>query len=136
MQSSFSAQFTLDKTHYEVLSCEYVFYQDTDTLGNAVGLVRSGELELVLKGSNDTQLLGWAADPLIKRSGEVVFFQGDNPAGVYEKLSFSGGSCVVYTELFEPGNTQEGSYVYQFKIVANQLVLNGITHSNGWLGYQ
>ncbi len=117
------------------MRCDYLFYQDTDALGQAVAQVRSGELELVVKGDDDTQLLSWAADPLLRRNGEVVFFQGDRLTGEYEKLAFTEGSCVVYTELLEPGNTQEGSYVCQVKIVANRLVLNGLTHSNDWLGY-
>lgn len=134
MQSSFSARFYLGATQYKVLTCNYLFYQDTDALGNAVAKVRSGEIELVLEGSDDTLLMAWAADPLRRFNGEIVFFQGDQLFGVAEKLSFTDGSCVAYTEIFEPRNSI-GSYFYQLKITANQLTLNGLEHSNEWPNY-
>lgn len=134
MQSSFSATLRVGETSYKVLSCEYLFYQGTDALGNAVAQVRSGELTLVLEGSADVYLMSWAASPLRQLSGDIIFFQGDQLGGEAERLAFEDGSCISYTELFEPHNPI-GSYLFQLRIVANQLTLNGLQHINDWPDY-
>ncbi len=131
MQTSFSATLYLGGTTYSILTCDYLFYQDTDATGNAVARVRSGEIEILMEGSDDTLPMAWAADPIHKMSGEIVFFQSDQQLGVAEKLSFKDGSCVSYTELFEPMHPVS-AYMCQLKIVANQITLNGLEHSNEW----
>ena len=131
MQNSFSATFHLGTFASSVLTCTYLFHQETDATGNAVAKVLSGDIELLIEGSDDTLPLAWAADPMHKMDGEIIFFQGDERFGVAERLSFTEGSCVSYTEIFEPMHPIS-SYLYRLKIVANKLVLNGLEHSNDW----
>ncbi|HEX8659688.1 MAG TPA: type VI secretion system tube protein TssD [Hymenobacter sp.] len=134
MQSSFSAVLVVGGTTFKILTCDYLFYQSTDAMGNAVAKVRSGEIEVVVEGAGDTLLMAWAADPLRKMSGEIIFFQGSQRLAVSEKLAFTDGSCVSYTEVLEPMNPV-CAYMYQIKIVANKLSLNGAAHSNEWPAY-
>lgn len=128
---SFSATLRFADATHSVLTCDYLFYQSTDDAGNAVSKVRSGEITVLVNGCDDDKPLAWAANPLHKLDGEVIFFRTDLLAGIAERLVFKQASCVSYVELFEPAHPVS-SYLLELKIVANELTLNNVEHSNEW----
>lgn len=120
--ASYSARLEVAGQQYPVVLCTYSFTQSTGARGRVNERVRSGLLELVLDVPDGDQLLLWAATPHYPLDGHVSFYQA-NDLMARETVSFKGGQCVSYQELFEAGAKLVGSYRCSLTIAAPKLEL-------------
>jgi hypothetical protein len=129
--SSFRSILTLDAQEYPVVHCAYEFSQATSERGRASAKVRSGLLTLNLDVPDSDQLLAWAADPLKKLSGAVIFQETNRPIA-REVLTFEDAFCVSYEESFVSGADADGAYRCLLQISAGNLTLGTVAKDNTW----
>ena len=122
VMASYSARLEVDGHTYPVVLCSYSFTQATGDRGRVRERVRHGLLELVLDVPDGDQLLTWAATPHYPLDGHISFYQA-NDLTARETVSFTGGQCVRYQELFEAGAELIGSYRCALTIAAPKLTL-------------
>ena len=130
--SSFRGLLTLAGQEFPLVQCSYEFSQATSERGRVMAKVRSGLLVLHLDVPDGNQLLAWAADPLKKLSGSVVFHETDRPV-VSEQVQFEDAFCVAYEELFESGAAPQGAYRCTLHVSAARLLLGSLAKDNTWV---
>lgn len=120
--ASYSARLAVNGQEYPLVLCSYSFAQAVGARGRATERVRHGLLELVLDVPHDDKLLKWAATPHYPLDGHISFFQASDLVA-RETVTFTGGQCVHYQEVFEAGADLIGSYRCLLTIAAAKLEL-------------
>lgn len=110
----------------EVLFASYNFSQYTNEKNEPEGNVRGGRLNLILRSNNkNTTMAKWAADTHETKSGSLSFIKPiDGVAQTFERINFTDGYIIEYTEMYEKKGEQE-SMKEHITIVCREISING-----------
>ncbi|MGB0948863.1 MAG: type VI secretion system tube protein TssD, partial [Marinirhabdus sp.] len=77
---SFKAKLNVGGQEYNVLSCSYDLFQETDATGRPSSVTRGGRIKLSVESTADTSLAEWMFNNFERRDGSVKFLKRDNDA--------------------------------------------------------
>jgi hypothetical protein len=81
----------LISTAYELLDCQYGFYQEVDNFGKAETNVRLAGINIVYDGLPTSDIIKWAMSSQLYYNGALILYDdSDEPQ---EKLFFEDGAC-------------------------------------------
>lgn len=105
---SFSATLHVGGLTYPVIQFKLAFMQPGGARGRPASRVHHGHLELSLDVPPTDQLLLWGATPHKALPGSLVTRGGASLP--QEHIAFTDGHCVLYREVFQAGDRQQGAY--------------------------
>ena len=126
---TYYAEFNIEGKIFQVVQCEYGFYQQVDLFGKPIPKVSSDTIKLVLYGTEDETCISWAANDKKKISGTITFYKNDQ--SVFKEIKFEDGYCVKYKEdilLMKKGIP----YKHSLEISAKVIGMGNIKHDNHW----
>ncbi len=127
---SFKAKFKVGGKEYNVLSCSYELYQETDATGRPSSITRGGKIKLTVESTAETSLSDWMFNNFERRDGSIVFLKRDTEATAKE-LKFTEGYMVKYLENFDASNKNPMSE--SFVISARVIAVGNGEHVNEWV---
>lgn len=126
---SFKAKLNVGGQEYNVLSCSYDLFQETDATGRPSSVTRGGRIKLSVESTADTSLAEWMFNNFERRDGSVKFLKRDNDATAKE-LKFSEGYMVKYIENFD--HTGDNPMSESLVISARSITMGTGEHVNDW----
>lgn len=111
----------------EVIECEYGFSQNYDASNKPSGLPSINLIHLVVRVTNETDLVDWMVTPRAEKDGSIEI---DMDKSTKRKIVFKRGFCVNYTERFD--NYSEDSYLISMNILAKEISINAISYKAEW----
>lgn len=156
---SFKAVLSLEEKDFEVLECISEMEQVIDAKGKAVSAVRAGDLRLVLHGTGEETLPGWALNKDKKYNGSITFQRMDQQSK-FRQISFENGYVTWFAESFMAADVNENyddalvfedgfdeqmynmvkkahkafgaDYLMICKISAQKITIDEVSHDNRW----
>ncbi len=127
---SFKAKLKVGGKEYNVLSCNYELFQETDATGRPSSVTRGGKVYIRVESTADTSLSDWMFNNFERRDGSIVFLKRDTDA-TSKELKFTEGYMVKYRENFDA--TGKNPMVETFVISAREIALGVGFHVNKWV---
>ena len=127
---SFKAKFKAGSIELNVLSCSYSLYQEVDATGRPSSISRGGQIQLVVEGTNSTELFEWMCNSFERKDGSVIFIKRDSDATLKE-LKFKEGYLINFSESFTSTSGDPLNVV--FTISAKEITMGSGTHINEWV---
>jgi hypothetical protein len=107
---------------YELLHCDYQFYQQIDDRGKVNSEVRGGQIRLVLDTLPTEELIEWGLSRDKRHAGEIGLCSPDASESVIEKLLFEDGWCTSFNISY----TEDGSsFVKTILVITAQYLTLG-----------
>ena len=126
---------TIGNKSYDILECEYEFYQAVDQTGKPSTRPRGGQIHLIMKSTSDDDMLfqEWMFRKSETKSGKLEFVIGEGQKRTMKTIDFLEAFCVKYYEYFNYNNS---ILMYmKVSISANEIIFgaNGNTKfTNEW----
>jgi hypothetical protein len=90
---------------YELLNCNYCFYQEITSKGKANSETRGGEIKIMIDTLPSKELIDWGLDRDKWWDGEIGLCPLDKDAGIVEKLIFEKAYCTSFNILYKEDET-------------------------------
>ena len=127
---AFKAKLKVAGNEYNVLSCSYELYQETDATGRPSSVTRGGKIKLTVESTSDTSLSDWMFNNFERRDGSIVFLKRDTDA-TSKELKFTEGYMVQYLENFDAAGNNP--MTESFIISARSIAIGNGEHENEWV---
>jgi hypothetical protein len=114
-----------------LMSCDYHFSQSIDNKGLANSIVQGGVINLSFISIDDNELIQWMISEEEDRDGKILFI-GDSNSKPFRTLEFKDARLISYNESF----SDQSYMITSLSISVRQFILQGIKHTNAWLGYE
>ena len=128
---SFKAKFKVAGKEFTALNVTYGLFQETDATGRPSTVTRGGKIDVVVEGTNSTELFEWMTNSFERKDGSIVFYKRDSDATLKE-LKFTEGYLVKHKENFD--STGENPLTETFTISARKIELGSGAYENEWPG--
>lgn len=128
---SFKAKFKVAGKEFTALNVTYGLFQETDATGRPSTVTRGGKIDVVVEGTNSTELFEWMTNSFERKDGSVVFYKRDSDATLKE-LKFTEGYLVKHKENFD--STGENPLTETFTISARKIEMGSGAYENEWPG--
>ena|SRR6218665_2860457 len=128
---SFKAKFKVAGKEFTALNVSYGLFQETDATGRPSTITRGGKIDIVVEGTNSTELFEWMTNSFERKDGSVVFYKRDSDATLKE-LKFTEGYLVKHKENFD--STGVNPLTETFTISARKIEMGTGAHENVWPG--
>ncbi|KFF01757.1 type VI secretion system tube protein TssD [Chryseobacterium luteum] len=128
---SFKAKFKVAGKEFTALNVSYGLFQETDATGRPSTVTRGGKIDVVVEGTNSTELFEWMTNSFERKDGSIVFYKRDSDATLKE-LKFTEGYLVKHKENFD--STGDNPLTETFTISARKIELGGGFYENEWPG--
>lgn len=128
---SFKAKFKVAGKEFTALNVSYGLFQETDATGRPSTVTRGGKIDVVVEGTNSTELFEWMTNSFERKDGSVVFYKRDSNATLKE-LKFTEGYLVKHKENFD--STGENPLTETFTISARKIEMGSGAYENEWPG--
>lgn len=128
---SFKAKFKVAGKEFTALNVSYGLFQETDATGRPSTVTRGGKIDVIVEGTNSTELFEWMTNSFERKDGSVVFFKRDSDATLKE-LKFTEGYLVKHKENFD--STGENPLTETFTISARKIEMGSGAYENEWPG--
>ncbi|MPT31096.1 type VI secretion system tube protein TssD [Epilithonimonas hungarica] len=128
---SFKAKFKVAGKEFTALNVSYGLFQETDATGRPSTVTRGGKIDVVVEGTNSTELFEWMTNSFERKDGSVVFYKRDSDATLKE-LKFTEGYLVKHKENFD--STGENPLTETFTISARKIEMGTGAYENEWPG--
>lgn len=128
---SFKAKFKVAGKEFTILNVNYSLFQETDATGRPSTVTRGGKIDIVIEGTNSTELFEWMTNSFERKDGSVVFYKRDSDATLKE-LKFTEGYLVKHKENFD--STGENPLTESFTISARKIEVGSGAYENEWPG--
>jgi len=128
---SFKAKFKVAGKEFTALNVSYGLFQETDATGRPSTVTRGGKIDIVVEGTNSTELFEWMTNSFERKDGSVVFYKRDSDATLKE-LKFTEGYLVKHKENFD--STGENPLTETFTISARKIEMGTGAYENEWPG--
>ncbi|MDP9958094.1 hypothetical protein J2X97_003768 [Epilithonimonas hungarica] len=128
---SFKAKFKVAGKEFTALNISYGLFQETDATGRPSTVTRGGKIDVVVEGTNSTELFEWMTNSFERKDGSVVFYKRDSDATLKE-LKFTEGYLVKHKENFD--STGENPLTETFTISARKIEMGTGAYENEWPG--
>jgi hypothetical protein len=128
---SFKAKFKVAGKEFTALNVSYGLFQETDATGRPSTVTRGGKIDIVVEGTNSTELFEWMTNSFERKDGSVVFYKRDSDATLKE-LKFTEGYLVKHKENFD--STGENPLTETFTISARKIEMGSGAYENEWPG--
>lgn len=128
---SFKAKFKVAGKEFTALNVSYGLFQETDATGRPSTVTRGGKIDVIVEGTNSTELFEWMTNSFERKDGSVVFYKRDSDATLKE-LKFTEGYLVKHKENFD--STGENPLTETFTISARKIELGSGAYENEWPG--
>jgi hypothetical protein len=126
---SFKATFKVAGKEFTALNVTYGLFQETDATGRPSTVTRGGKIDIVVEGTNSTELFEWMTNSFERKDGSVVFYKRDSDATLKE-LKFTEGYLVKHKENFD--STGENPLTETFTISARKIEMGTGEFENKW----
>jgi hypothetical protein len=120
-----------EKEGISLMSCDYHFSQSIDNKGLANSIVQGGIINLSFASIDDNELIQWMISEEEDRDGKILFI-GDSNSKPFRTLEFKDARLISYNESF----SDQSYMITSLSISVRQFILQGIKHTNAWLGYE
>ena len=127
---SFKAKFKVAGKEFTALNVTYGLFQETDATGRPSTVTRGGKIDVVVEGTNSTELFEWMTNSFERKDGSVVFYKRDSDATLKE-LKFTEGYFVKHKENFD--STGENPLTETFTISARKIEMGSGAYENEWV---
>jgi len=127
---SFKAKFKVAGKEFTALNVTYGLFQETDATGRPSTVTRGGKIDVVVEGTNSTELFEWMTNSFERKDGSVVFYKRDSDATLKE-LKFTEGYLVKHKENFD--STGENPLTETFTISARKIEMGSGAYENEWV---
>ena len=127
---SFKAKLNVGGKEYNVLTCSYELYQETDPTGRPSSVTRGGKIKITVESTADTTLSDWMFNNFERKDGTITFLKRDTDSKAKE-LKFSEAYMVNYSESFD--NAGENPMAESFVISAKSIGIGNGEHINEWV---
>lgn len=128
---SFKAKFKVAGKEFTALNVSYGLFQETDATGRPSTVTRGGKIDVIVEGTNSTELFEWMTNSFERKDGSVVFYKRDSDATLKE-LKFTEGYLVKHKENFD--STGENPLTETFTISARKIEMGSGAYENEWPG--
>ena len=128
---AFKATFEVDGTKFNILSCSYHFYQETDVTGRPSSITRGGQITVTLESSDDNTLAKWMIDSYGLKSGNLKFFKRDSETAIMKQVDFTDAYLVSYDETFS--HESSNPMVITCTLSAKEIKVGSAEHKNEWI---
>ncbi|WP_435524294.1 type VI secretion system tube protein TssD [Chryseobacterium indoltheticum] len=128
---SFKAKFKVAGKEFTALNVSYGLFQETDATGRPSTVTRGGKIDIVVEGTNSTELFEWMTNSFERKDGSVIFYKRDSDATLKE-LKFTEGYLVKHKENFD--STGENPLTETFTISARKIEMGSGAYENEWPG--
>lgn len=128
---SFKAKFKVAGKEFTALNVSYGLFQETDATGRPSTVTRGGKIDVIVEGTNSTELFEWMTNSFERKDGSIVFYKRDSDATLKE-LKFTEGYLVKHKENFD--STGENPLTETFTISARKIELGSGAYENEWPG--
>lgn len=128
---AFNAKFNVDGEDYNVFSCSYHFYQETDTTGRPSSIARGGQVTLTVESDDRVKLMEWMVDSYKLLSGSIKFFKRDSETAIMKQVDFTDAYLVSYDETFS--HESNNPMVTTITFSAKELKVGSAEHKNQWI---
>jgi len=126
---SFKAKFKVAGKEFTALNVSYGLFQETDATGRPSTVTRGGKIDVVVEGTNSTELFEWMTNSFERKDGSVVFYKRDSDATLKE-LKFTEGYLVKHKENFD--SIGENPLTETFTISARKIEMGNGAYENEW----
>ncbi len=114
---SFKADLQVAGNTYSVVQCHIPITQKYDQKGKPSSGVHSGQIKVILEGTDDGALGSWMADPTKKQDGKLTFYRIDQES-VFKEIEFEGAYMMTLIEHFTTGTELVQSLLMEEDIVS------------------
>ena len=128
---AFKAKFSVDGKDFNVLSCSYHLFQETDVTGRPSSVTRGGKVTVTLESTDDTSLFTWMTDSWDRKSGNVKFFKRDSESAIMKQVDFEEAYLVSFEETFS--HNTEMPMVLTITLSAKKMTIGSASHENEWV---
>jgi hypothetical protein len=128
---AFKAKFNVDGEEYNILSCSYHFYQETDVTGRPSSVARGGQVNVTVETTDSNKLLEWMTDSWKLLSGNIKFFKRDSETAIMKQVDFTDAYLVSYDETFS--HESSNPMVTTFTLSAKEIKVGSAEHKNEWI---
>lgn len=128
---AFKSIMDVEGTPYNVLSCSYHFYQETDVTGRPSSIARGGQITVTVESSDDISLVEWMIDSWGLKKGNIKFFKRDSETAIMKQVDFEDAYLVNYAETYS--HQSEMPMVITITISAKKLSVGNASHENAWI---
>ncbi len=128
---SFKAKFKVAGKEFTALNVSYGLFQETDATGRPSTVTRGGKIDIIVEGTNSTELFEWMTNSFERKDGSVVFYKRDSDATLKE-LKFTEGYLVKHKENFD--STGDNPLTETFTISARKIEMGSGAYENEWPG--
>ncbi|MBS1948748.1 MAG: hypothetical protein JST47_13375 [Bacteroidetes bacterium] len=96
---SFKATIDVGGKTFELVHCESILEQKTDSAGRPSSGVHGGHIWIVVEGTADDTFGSWVTDPTKKQDGTITFFKIDQDSK-FKEIEFKGAYLTYLIESF------------------------------------
>lgn len=112
---------------FEVIECEYGFSQNYDASNKPSGSPTINLIHLVIKVTNETDLVDWMVTPRAEKDGSIEIKMSESKT---RTITFKRGYCVDYSERYD--NHSSDPYLISLSIISKEISINSITYKAEW----
>ena len=128
---AFKAKFSVDGEEYNILSCSYHFYQETDITGRPSSITRGGQVTVTVESTDSIKLAEWMLDSWKLLSGNLKFFKRDSETAIMKQVDFTDAYLVSYDETFS--HESSNPMVITCTLSAKEIKVGSAEHKNEWI---
>jgi hypothetical protein len=128
---AFKSKFTVDGKEFNVLSCSYHLYQETDVTGRPSSVTRGGKITVTVESTDDTSLFAWMTNSYDRKGGSVKFFKRDSESAIMKQVDFEEAYLVGFEETFT--HNTEMPMVLTVTLTAKKMTVGSASHENEWV---
>jgi hypothetical protein len=128
---AFKSKFTVDGKDFNILSCTYHLYQETDATGRPSSVTRGGKITVTLESTDDTSLFQWMCQSWDRKSGSVKFFKRDSESAIMKQVDFEEAYLVGFEESFS--HSTDTPMILTITLSAKKMTIGSSSHENEWV---
>jgi hypothetical protein len=128
---AFKSKFTVDGKDFNVLSCSYHLYQETDATGRPSSVTRGGKITVTLESTDDTTLFAWMTNSFDRKDGSVKFFKRDSESAIMKQVDFTEAYLVGFDEVFS--HNTDMPMVLTITLSAKKITIGSAFLENEWV---
>jgi hypothetical protein len=128
---AFNSKFTVDGKDFNVLSCTYHLYQETDATGRPSSVTRGGKITVTIESTDDTTLFAWMTNSYDRKNGSVKFFKRDSESAIMKQVDFEEAYLVGFEETFS--HNTESPMNLTITLSAKKMTIGSSFHLNEWV---
>lgn len=107
----------LSEENYEIINCEYEFYQDLNRVGEVCSEVKGGIINLSISDLPTDVLMAWIFDHTKRFNGEITIVESRYET--LEQIYFENARCFDFRMHYKQG--ADNNTITHLKIASNQI---------------